>query len=130
MPADLIQEVESIFHPEIVWAAQEYAKLKTWAGQEIKAGEQLVETEAHKIVSGAVDLATKIAPSLLTGLSTAWKNVVQRAESGTLDAAGIEQAVIQEAEHLGEEVVAAVTTMGSPELQALFAIFKALGLHL
>ncbi len=127
---DVIQEVESFFHPEIVWAAAEYSKLKAWAGQGVKKGEQLVATEAHDIVSGAVDLATKIAPKLLTGLSTAWKNVVIRAEAGTLDAAGIEQAVIQEAEHLGEDVLQAVTTMGSPQLQALFAIFRALGLHL
>lgn len=127
---DFVSEVEGFFNPEVKWAAAEYAKLKTWAGQEIAVGEKFVATEAHDIVSGGISLLTKIEPTLLGALTTGWKTVVAGAESGKLDAAGIEQAVIQTLEHLGEDVVAGVQAMGSPNLQALFAIFTALGVHL
>ena len=106
------------------WLSNEYTKLKTWATQEIQAGEQFIETEAHALVSDGIGLLTKIAPSLLTQLKGAWTTAIGKLEAGaSLDE--IEQAVIQEAEVLGEDVVAAVNALGSPSLQALFALFKA-----
>jgi hypothetical protein len=113
------------------WAEGVGAKIKAWATQGLEEGEKVVEeigqaadTEAHQLVNQGVTLLTQLEPKLLNGLTTAWKNVVSRAESGGLDAAGFEQAVIQEAEVLGEDVLAGVTSVGSPGLQALFALLK------
>lgn len=114
----------SIITDAETWLGNEYQKLKTWATAEIQAGEQFVETEAHTLVSDGISLLTKIEPALLTQLKGAWAAAIGKLEAGaSLDE--IEQAVIQEAEVLGEDVVAAVNTLGSPSLQALFALFKA-----
>lgn len=128
-----IQQVENIFNPNIkaaeAWANMEFQKVKAWAVGEVKVAEQFVATEAHDLVSGGINLLTAIRPMFLSQLLGAWKTVMGKLAAGTT-IEDIEQAVLQELEHLGVEVVADVKALGSPGLQTLFSLFTALGLHL